>query len=813
MPTRTFLLATCLALLTAPSPAAEPPPPTDLYGDPLPPGAVARMGTLRWRHSEGVIDVAFAPDGKTLASAGFDGPVRLWDVPSGKLRAVVPGRHAVAFAPDGKTLAVQSRRDGVVLWSADGARRLHEFPGDPRVHALQNLALAFSPDGKLLAAAGNPDGSIRLYDTAARKELRRIPAAQSQVHDVRFTPDGKALFSAGGSGQPIRLWDVASGRELRRVGRPGEGERLTLSRDGKVLASGGANSYPAYLWDAASGARLHTLRPVIWPLQRKAAQAFSPDGKLLAEAGLDDAVRLWDVGTGKAVRTCTASHLVGALAFSPDGKLLAGGNLYLNTVHLWDVATGREVTPDVGHHGEARALALSPDGQRLASNGSDGRVRLWDTSTGRQLRAWPGRHHPVGAVAFSPDGRALAFNDSKGRLGLWSATTGRPLRQMEDAGACDLVAFTSDGRTLFGCGYSPAAGEFHLWDVATGKPLRDLRIGERERIELAALSPDGRTVFARPGLWELATDRLLFPLGGVVAQAAVFSADGRTLVTAGYERRIRFWEVATGKERVSFPRHKTDTYAIALSHDGRLLASADSRSHAVHLWDVAARTALPSLAGHTGKVRALLFSADGARLYSASADSTVLAWDVAGRLKPPAGPAPDSDRLKALWADLAGADAAKAWRAVWALAAAPRQAVPFLEQELRPAAFDPALAKRARQLIAGLDADDFAARERAADELQKLGEPVWPFVRSALSGRPSAEARQRLERLRGKLGGTGLSVNELRAVRAVEALEHAGTPEARQLLKALARGAPEARLTQEAQASLRRWRTLGPASQ
>jgi WD40 repeat protein len=809
MLTRTLLLAACLALLAAPSGAAEPPPRTDLYGDPLPPGAVARMGTLRWRHSEGVLCMAFSTDGKALAVAGFDGPVRLWDVPSGKLRAVVPGRYAVAFAPDGKTLAVQSRRDGVVLWSADGARQIHVFPGDPRVHTLQNLALAFSPDGKLLAAAGNPDGAIRLYDTAARKELRRVPAAQPQVADVRFTPDGKALFSAGGSGLPIRLWDVATGRELRRVGRPGEGERLTLSHDGKVLASGGANSYPAYLWDAATGARLHTLGTAKQSLQGPAALAFSPDGKLLAEVGFGATVRLWDVGTGKVVRTCTASHMVGALAFSPDGKTLAGGNLYLNTVHLWDVTTGREATPGAGHYGEASALALSPDGKLLASNGSDWRVRLWDTATGRHLRAWPGGHYPVGALAFSPDGRALAFNE-RGRLGLWSATTGRQLRQVEDSVGYDLVAFTPDGRSLFGGDYSLAAGGFHLWDVATGKPLRDLRIGERERITLTALSPDGRTVFARPGLWELATDRLLFPLGGVVAQAAVFSADGRTLVTAGYERRIRFWEVATGKERVSFTRHKTDTYAVALSPDGRLLASADSRSHAVHLWDVAARTALPSLAGHTGKVRALLFSADGARLYSASADSTVLAWGVAGRVKPPADPAPEADRLKALWADLAGADVAKAWRAIWALAAAPRQSVPFLKQELRPAAFDPALAKRARQLIAGLDADDFAARERAADELQKLGEPVWPFVRSALAGRPSAEARQRLERLRDKLGGTGLSVNELRAVRAVEALEHAGTPEARRLLEALARGAPEARLTQEANASLRRWRGPGP---
>jgi WD40 repeat protein len=768
------------------------------------------MGTVRWRHTEGVVCVAFAPDGKVLAATGFNGPVRLWDVPSGKPRAVVPGRYAVAFSLDSKLLAVQTGRDRVALWSADGARKLREFPGVPWVHTYQNLALAFSPDGKLLAAAGDKDGAIRLYDTAAGKEVRRIPAAQPQLADLRFTPDGTALFSAGGAGLPIRLWDVGSGRELRRVGGPGEGERLTLSRDGQVLASGGANGYPAYLWDAASGACRHKLGAAKRPLQGHAAQALSPDGKLLAEAGAGETVHLWDTGTGKTVLTCTASDHVGALAFSPDGKLLAGGSLYLNTVHLWDVATGRELTPDVGHHREVVALTLSPGGKLLASNGHDGRVRLWDAATGRQLRAWPGPNHPAGALAFSPDGRALAFNEG-GRLGLWSPATGRRLLRVEGAGRCDLVAFTPDGRALFGCGYplwdpGPAVG-FHLLDVSTGKPLREVRIAEQERVKLTALSPDGRTVFAQPGLWDLTTAKLLFPLPGVVAQAAVFSADGRTLVTAGYERRVRFWEVATGKERAGFPRHKTDTYAVALSADGRLLASADSRSHAVRLWDVASGDELPPLAGHAGKVRALLFSADGARLFSASEDSTVLAWDVADRRKPPAGPAPDARGLEALWADLAGTDAAKAWRAICVLAAAPRQAVPFLEQNLRPAAFDPALEKRARKLIAQLDADDFDARERVVTELEKMGEPVWPFVRGALAGAPSAEARSRLERLREKFGAPGLSVDELRAVRAVEALEHAGTPEARRLLETLARGAREARLTQEAKASLRRWRS------
>jgi WD40 repeat protein len=819
MPARPFLLGALLALAAAPCPAAE--PRTDRYGDPLPPGAVARMGTVRLRHPGSVVGLAFSPDGKLLVTAGFRETIRFWDVPSGRPRGTLPeGRRRAVFSPDGKLLAVHSGSTGVTVWDLAGRRKRHEWPGPPERRWNEEVAIAFSPDGRLLARGGDEDGALRLYDLAAGRELRRIRADQWPVGDLCFTADGQGLFSAPGHDHPARLWEVSTGKELRRLGAPGRTGHLALARDGRTLAVARDGGATLTLWDAAAGRELRRLcqRPeegVEVTLLELPGPAFSPDGRLLAEPGpRGDVVHLWDVATGRLARTWKAPGRLGALAFSPDGKLLAGGDRYLDAVHLWDVATGRELTPERGHASELRALAVSPDGRLVASVAAYNGVRLWEAATGRQLRAWDS-DSSLPALAFSPNGKALAFSDRGGRLCLWDLGTGRRVRPLRQRGG-DWAAFTPDGRCVVGCrfpmGDAVPDTDVHVWEAATGRHLRGAQIGPRDTITCVALAPDGRTLFVQPGLWDLAACRPLLPLSPVTVFAAAFSADGRLLVTSGEDHRVRLWELASGRERAALPGRKEGSWAVALSPDGRLLASGDGRANAVRLWDVATGRGLPALAGHAADASALLFSADGTRLFSACDDSTVLAWDMAGRLPPLAGPAPDRRRLEALWADLAGADAARAGRAVWALAAAPRQAVPFLEQDLRPAALDAARERLARALIAQLDADDFSVRERAVTELQKMGEVVSPLLRGALARGPSAEARQRLKRLVAGPGSAGLSAHELRAVRAVEALEHAGTPQARCLLETLAGGAPEARLTQEAKASLRRWRPgPGPA--
>jgi hypothetical protein len=239
-----------------------------------------------------------------------------------------------------------------------------------------------------------------------------------------------------------------------------------------------------------------------------------------------------------------------------------------------------------------------------------------------------------------------------------------------------------------------------------------------------------------------------------------FSPDGKTLAAAGSPNNITLWEVATAKKRFTFPAHRSSIIGLDFSPDGRTLASASSMGK-IKLWDA-------------------------------------LGIDESGAVRPDPG---------RTWSVLASRDAALAYRTIRGLTAAPRQAVPFLRDRLRPVPFPPE--KLLRQIdgwLADLDSGSYVVRRQANERLEKVGEQAEVALRQALVGRPSLELRRRVEALLARIERERASrfCEELRQLRALEVLEHIGTAEARQVLEALAGGYPEARLTQEAKASLRR---------
>jgi hypothetical protein len=209
---------------------------------------------------------------------------------------------------------------------------------------------------------------------------------------------------------------------------------------------------------------------------------------------------------------------------------------------------------------------------------------------------------------------------------------------------------------------------------------------------------------------------------------------------------------------------------------------------------------LSRLKGHQGDVAALAFAPDGQTLASGSRDTTGLIWDVKD-LATGARPATAID-VEARWKDLLGDDAAKAFDALCVLSTVPGQTVPFLKDHVQPSI--PGDAAKVRRLIADMDSEQFEVRQKASAELEKIGEAATPLLREALAGQPSLEARKRIEELLAKAIAVAPRGEVLRSLRAVEVLETIGTPEARQVLERLARGVPEARLTQEAKASLER---------
>jgi hypothetical protein len=333
-----------------------------------------------------------------------------------------------------------------------------------------------------------------------------------------------------------------------------------------------------------------------------------------------------------------------------------------------------------------------------------------------------------------------------------------------------------------------------VWGASTGREVLRVPAGQDgwPTVTAACISPDARTLALEADggsvtLWELAARKQRARLGAAQARKADPAPAPAVSNQVGLIRPAPFRPAAE---------------ALAYSPDGRFLAQVMGRG--VRLWDVVARKERGRLEGHFGYVAALAYAPDGRTLVTGGTDGTGLVWDVA-KLTEPATRPPGDDKAEALaaaWQALAGSDAVKAFDGVSMLVAAPGQAVPLLRDHVKPAA-----APNEKDLagwIAGLDSDDFAVRREAAASLRRVGSTAGPALRKVLATDPSAEARRQIEALLADMDQASLTGDDLRAARAVEALEMIGSAEAREILKWLAGGAPGAPATEAAKAALER---------
>jgi WD40 repeat protein len=781
---------------------------TDLYGDPLPAGAVARLGTVRFRQGGIIYCLALSTDGKKMASGGNDAALVLWDAATGKEIRRFRGHDgyvkAVAISPNGKLLASGSFDRTLRLWDVTTGkeiRRLGNF------HGLVN-ALVFLPDGKTLIS-GSEDRVARQWDVTTGKERQTFYGHEAAILSAAVSGDGKTLVT-GGADRIVRVWDIATAKELHSLaGHQGTVLSVALSRDGKTLASA-AGDDAVRIWDPATGKLVQQLQVA----QQKLSQAaLSADGKVLAAWSSAKTIRLWSLPSGKELAPCTGHiGVIYPLVFTPNGKTLISAGRE-GIIRFWDTATGKEVRPAKGHLGVVKSLTIAPDSKTIATACTDGKVRMWDAATGKEIRSFTAHANGVFSIVFSPDGKKLATAGSDG-VALWEAASGKSIHKFAVATGTTYwlpVAYSPDSKSLVMGGRS----------VRVLDPERNLQIrqlgGTGPWSSAVVISPDSKTVAAAGTgkiihLWNLATGQELRTFTGHTGpiQALAFAPDGKTLASGTGDRTVRLWEVATGKERQVFyvaanARMFQFTF-VAISPDSKIIA-AGSQDFSIHLWDAATGKELHRLTGATGPARSLFFSPDGKRLVSSGDDTTALVWDVSGVGKAaPRRPVKlEPKEMQAYWKDLSADNPIRAFRAHSMLLRAPQQAVAHLKEHLRPIA---AADVEIPRLLKNLDDDDFKVREKASRALEELGELAEMALRDALKNPASVEVEQRVERLLAKLqkgrGSGGPSAERLRLLRSLEALEHINTAEARDLLRSLAKGAPEAWLTQEAKSSLDR---------
>ncbi len=458
-------------------------------------------------NTNGILSVVFGPNGKTLASGGEDNTLRLWDVETGTLQKTLnliehtAETTEMAFSPDGRTLASLGSDFGwdtpIRLWDVETGELQKTLKGQERDVVYD---MAFSPDGKTFASAMD-NCTVRLWNTQTGELSRILIGHTYHVFCVAFSPDGKMLASGSYDGT-LRLWDAETG-ELRntRTGYTSAVVNVSFSPDGNTIASA-TDDDTVGLWSVQTGTRRHTLK--VHQTHTIKSVSFSPDGNTLVGAGYGRIIHLWDTETGE-LRNTLGGHtdVVASVSFSSDGKTIASGG-WDKTVRLWEAQTGTLHGILEGHTDWVNSVAFSSDGKTIASGSKDKTIHLWDVETGALQNTLKGHTAEIGSVSFSPDGKTLASASKDGIIHLWDVETGTIRQTTGHLKWVASVAFSPDGRTLASASWDKT---IHLYDVQTDTTVRILE-GHTDGVESVAFSADGNTLMSgsQDGtllLWEI----------------------------------------------------------------------------------------------------------------------------------------------------------------------------------------------------------------------------------------------------------------------------------------------------------------------
>ena len=551
--------------------------------------ATGRLLRILYGYSYSVESLAFHPDGKMLASGSSDGTIRLWRVRDGLLQRVLRGHksmvQALAFAPDGKTLLSGSRDETLGVWDISSGKRLQTIAGQK-----QNIvSVALSSDGKLLASGGSRLQASRpklpllcLWDRASGKLIRRTGKVYNaanwgeSIRYVGFATDGKTLYANADE------WSVVSGRRLRATG----GE--LLGRDGvsTLRWKDGPKAPQFWLTRGAKTICRFDLRGLDGPPDEASGfpsiYDFRPDVGLVAGGTPNGGVYVWETRSGRRIATADPKRQRGSeVAVSPVGTQLALGE-WDGNIGLIDYAHDSRTRADAGHHG-MEALAYSPNGKFLVAGGQNGEIKVWERESGQLVRTLSGTAQ-VNALAFAPSGD-LACGDIEGVITIWNVETGEDKSHWQAHDMIGSLAFgpqAADGALLASGGYDKTA---KVWNPASGKLLWTQR------------TPD-------------------------VVTGVAFDGDAH-LIVAEWSGRLTYNDIARPGQKPQVAAGVAGILRLTLSPDRKFLVSG-GQGGPMKLWRTSHLAPLP--AQFAPNDRAFAFLPDGKTGVSLNMDGTLRFW-------------------------------------------------------------------------------------------------------------------------------------------------------------------------------------------
>ena len=479
-----------------------------------------------------------------------------WNLPTGARFRIGKGGpgggdRAAAFSPNGQYLAVSSST-GIWLYDTVNYREVALLPSQYPVNSI-----AFSPDGNAIVGIQN-----QVWSIVTKEKITTFSPDGGINGPVAFSPNGKTIAST--AGRTIILWDIVTQQELVRMESEYIIDTLSVSHDGALIAGAGRDGF-INVWQVNTGQLINTFRHH----GRVTSIAFSPTENLLASGGGGKTVKLWNAITGTEILTIRRTESISTVAFSPDGKTLAWIEASPpDTIHLWDVTTQSIIAlyeaPTVFN---MDSIAFSPDGKTFVTVDAEyDIVKVWDINTGNTIDLG---HIGLTPISFSDDSTMLATGGRRG-VKLWDVNTGRNIANIpvKPSSHVRLVSFSPDGRTL---AYRVGQEKFtRLWDVTT---QTQTGIIENPSIDYWAFSPDGKILASAARhiitLWDVVTGQPIATLEGPVrgVNHITYSPDGNTLASVSRDKTVRLWDIATNQNIETF---KGSSYA-AFSPDGTML--------------------------------------------------------------------------------------------------------------------------------------------------------------------------------------------------------------------------------------------------
>lgn len=808
----------------------------DVFGDPLPKGAIARLGTTRWRNVNdqyGGVKLEFAPDGTSIICLMPDGSLASSDIATGRKQWQISGPRPIggfSLTPDGKSLLTRDAPPSLLDGADDKLPfgiRVWDVATRRQIRLIEVYPPIFCLHGDLIAVV-DTYFKIEIINWKTGKLVRKLNTTRlmDDAAPPRFLPGGKLVVSLGYGRRGREILDYRSGKSLSVVEPKGEPSRFFFP--GNIAVSFFWQK-SIRRWDLLTGKELPSLsgygNEQIWDI------AVTPDGKTLVSIS-SDSIRRWDLATGKQTGRLDPKlefndHPV-TFAVSNDGGRVAFTCMLTSNLRVFDFEKGGELSPLAGHTEKVTTAHFSQNGKIIVSTGEDHTCRVWDASTGCQiLKLNSAGYFDLAGNSFVVNG--VVFDLQTGRKRFAIPQLGDDFDRAFIARDAPIIVTTK--------GFESSDTRLELWDAKTGK-RRWMMANPKVSRDGILISPGAHLLWSGSGAagwvsaellrksnvsledgspaFDLATGYLR-GTAKVLTTTLALSADGRTL--AGHipypdesdfsYRKLALIEAASGRERLRIDtgpirddRMLADLLPPLFSRDGRLIAAVfPQHGGAIVVFDAATGKLLRRFQGHVLPVSCLEFSSDGTRLLTGSKDCTALVWDLSEFTKARKPKNLTPAELDSLWKELASDDAKLAYRAIISLRDSGPQAIELIRARFKPQAID---LKEIERQIAALGSKEKATGDRAQAALQRIAPQIEPLLDDTFAKQLSPEARGRIEQSLKGITCLETSPERLRELRSIEVLEGVGGDNARALLESYLQSTAHTRLGLEIRQTIER---------